>query len=277
MDKDHEDISEVEQEFARSKFEWIVVASHEFLLVIKSLGGVALVQILEVESHIMDRLRAIGPTDTSRLSDLLVESREIDDRVDDSGTRESTDSQMRVFIPEPGTHRSRVGPTDSDPGVISRNFVGPRSLDPVLEVGKVLKCLENSEIFHVFEFERLISKRLGLSVISVLKSEYETVELLGKVDGPGIFARSRAAPLTADVQEYWSFQWVEEILDNPVPLSKSSLVVKGISVTHQLSLIPILFLSIIKGFPFQFTFLFILGFLKVSQVSIFFPLNPLTQ
>ena len=117
LDHSGEDIREVVEELAGCQVHRVEASHSELFLVVLELRLVRVGHVLQVETDVVDYLRAPIAALGSRDSDLVVVGLEVLDGVYDGGTCEGSDCEVRELVPEPGAQGSWIGPSDRDPGV----------------------------------------------------------------------------------------------------------------------------------------------------------------
>lgn len=101
--------------------------------------------------------------------------------------------------------------------------VGARINDELGKVRKISKRLVNSEVLHIIDVQRSLSKRRRSSVVPMFENKDKRVVLLGHNNGVGIeVGDAIAGSLTADVEENSAASRVEVIRDYVVPLTPGS-------------------------------------------------------
>ena len=124
-------------------------------------------------------------------------------------------------------------------------------------MSEIPKCLFRIKQLHVLQREGLPAERKRIAIETMFEHKYKSLQFLSKYADPGPKLRdTRTDPLSTNIDENRSREWIEVILNHPVPLVEVLLLLVVVMVDHLRKPMLLLatqnaFLEIGRGFPVE--------------------------
>lgn len=125
---------------------------------------------------------------------------------------------MWIFVSEPGRKRARIWTSYGNPWILV-HFKHLIHIDLVNKECQIAQGLLRSQMNHICNFHRIISKRQRLTIVTMLYNKDEPVCPLSQSYNPlSLLWNTWTSILTANVQKYRTYFGVEEIIYYPISL-----------------------------------------------------------